>query len=79
MSNTMEEAAAGSAGCLGQNCPSFWEINVGGYRGWRQSSMLHAGMFSSKNGPGYRDTGYGVGAGTGEPIHKGSAVPAAGT
>ena len=41
--------------------------------------MLHAGMFSSKYGPGYRDTGYGVGAGTGEPIHKGSAVPAAGT
>jgi hypothetical protein len=28
-----------------------------------EGSMLHAGMFSSQNGPGYRDTGYGVGAG----------------
>jgi hypothetical protein len=40
--------------------------------------LLHAGMFSSKYGPGYRDTDYGVGAGTGEPVHKGGAVPVAG-
>ncbi|KAG6759161.1 hypothetical protein POTOM_035629 [Populus tomentosa] len=40
--------------------------------------LLHAGMFSSRYGPGYRDTDYGVGAGTGEPIHKGGAVPVAG-
>jgi len=40
--------------------------------------LLHAGMFSSKYGPGYRDTDYGVGAGTSEPVHKGGAVPVAG-
>ena len=38
--------------------------------------MIHAGMFSSKYGPGYRDTDYGVGA-PGEPIQKGAA-PVAG-
>ncbi|KAG5227221.1 AWPM-19 membrane family protein [Salix suchowensis] len=41
--------------------------------------LLHAGMFSSKYGPGYRDTDYGVGAGAGEPVHKGGAAPVAGT
>lgn len=41
--------------------------------------LLHAGMFSSKYGPGYRDTDYGAGAGAGEPVHKGGAVPVAGT
>ncbi|GMY26995.1 membrane protein PM19L [Fagus crenata] len=41
--------------------------------------LLHAGMFSSKYGPGYRDTDYGMGATTGvDPIHKGAA-PVAGS
>ncbi|KAJ4841901.1 Membrane protein pm19l [Turnera subulata] len=70
------------------------QINLGGHRGWRLRVveaftiilaftqllyvlLLHAGLFSSKYGPGYRDTDYGVGAG-GEPVPKGSAVPAAG-
>ncbi|XP_050219862.1 membrane protein PM19L [Mercurialis annua] len=38
--------------------------------------LLHAGVFSSRYGPGYRDTEYGVGAG-GEPVTKG--VPVAGS
>ncbi|EEF44344.1 conserved hypothetical protein [Ricinus communis] len=39
--------------------------------------LLHAGVFSSRYGPGYRDTDYGVGAG-GEPMPKGG-VPVTGT
>ncbi|OAY28170.1 membrane protein PM19L [Manihot esculenta] len=39
--------------------------------------LLHAGMFSSRYGPGYRDTEYGVATG-GEPMHKGG-VTVAGT
>ncbi|KAL4643699.1 hypothetical protein ACB092_02G110800 [Castanea dentata] len=41
--------------------------------------LLHAGIFSSKYGPGYRDTDYAMGATTGaDPIHKGGA-PVAGS
>lgn len=38
--------------------------------------MLHAGVFSSKYGPGYRDTDHAVTGG--DPIHKGTTggVPA---
>ncbi|GAV70835.1 AWPM-19 domain-containing protein [Cephalotus follicularis] len=37
--------------------------------------MLHAGMFSSRYGPGYRDTDYGIGGTGGVPAgHKGSAA-----
>ncbi|KAF6144410.1 hypothetical protein GIB67_024637 [Kingdonia uniflora] len=36
--------------------------------------LIHAGMFSSKYGPGYRDTDYGVGA-SGDPAHKGTSAP----
>ena len=40
--------------------------------------LLHAGIFSSKYGPGYRDTDYAMGATTGaDPVHKGGA-PVAG-
>ncbi|GLT76600.1 hypothetical protein SLA2020_482520 [Shorea laevis] len=40
--------------------------------------LLHAGIFSSRYGPGYRDTDYGMrGAGGVDPVHKGSAVPVA--
>ncbi|KDP33343.1 hypothetical protein JCGZ_12892 [Jatropha curcas] len=35
--------------------------------------LLHAGVFSSRYGPGYRDTEYAVGAG-GEPIPKGGTA-----
>lgn len=36
--------------------------------------FLHPGLFTSKYGPGYRDTEYGTrGAGM-DPIHKGSGV-----
>ena len=36
--------------------------------------LLHAGMFSSKYGPAYRDPDYGVGAGAaGEGVPKGTA------
>lgn len=31
--------------------------------------LLHAGMFSSRYGPGYRDN-YGTSAATAEPVHK---------
>ncbi|GLU08253.1 hypothetical protein SLE2022_251770 [Rubroshorea leprosula] len=38
-------------------------------------SLIHAGIFSSRYGPGYRDTDYGMhGAGV-DPAQKGSAVP----
>ncbi|XP_075652648.1 membrane protein PM19L [Castanea sativa] len=41
--------------------------------------FLHAGIFSSKYGTGYRDTDYAMGATTGaDPIHKGGA-PVAGS
>ncbi|XP_030923828.1 membrane protein PM19L [Quercus lobata] len=41
--------------------------------------LLHAGIFSSKYGPGYRDTDYAMGATTGvDPVHKGGA-PVAGS
>ncbi|KAI3995754.1 hypothetical protein MKX01_007233 [Papaver californicum] len=37
--------------------------------------LLHAGVFSSKYGPGYRDTDYGVGAGAaGDPAQKGGVA-----
>ncbi|MBO8589688.1 hypothetical protein INN88_13880 [Staphylococcus aureus] len=35
--------------------------------------LLHAGIFSSKYGPGYRDTDYGAGA---DPAHKGGGATA---
>ncbi|XP_065864928.1 membrane protein PM19L [Euphorbia lathyris] len=35
--------------------------------------LIHAGVFSSRYGPGYRETEYGVGVG-GEPIPKGGGV-----
>ncbi|WCJ24149.1 AWPM-19-like family protein [Euphorbia peplus] len=35
--------------------------------------LIHAGVFSGRYGPGYRETEYGVGAG-GEPLPKGSGV-----
>ncbi|CAK9166999.1 unnamed protein product [Ilex paraguariensis] len=38
--------------------------------------FIHMGMFDSSYGPSYRDTGYGVGAHTGEPEHKGGCVTA---
>ncbi|KAL6189362.1 PREDICTED: uncharacterized protein LOC101311268 [Fragaria vesca subsp. vesca] len=39
--------------------------------------LIHAGIFSSKYGPGYRDTDYPTAAGGVDPIHKGgTAVPA---
>ncbi|KAL0414170.1 UNVERIFIED_CONTAM: Membrane protein PM19L [Sesamum radiatum] len=39
--------------------------------------LLHAGFFSSSYGPGYRDTGYGVGGpGTHEPAPKGGVTAA---
>lgn len=42
--------------------------------------MLHAGVFSSRYGPGYRDTGYGLGAGpAGEPAPKGGTGVVTGT
>nr|WEQ60879.1 plasma membrane 19-like protein [Paeonia lactiflora] len=34
--------------------------------------LLHAGLFSSKYGPGYRDTEYGGRAAAMDPMHKGS-------
>lgn len=35
--------------------------------------LIHAGLYSSRYGPGYRDTDYGVGGGaTGDPMHKGA-------
>ncbi|KAL5712094.1 Membrane protein pm19l [Ranunculus cassubicifolius] len=37
--------------------------------------LIHAGVFSTKYGPGYRDTDYGIGAG-GEPVHKGGVTTA---
>nr|POE99241.1 hypothetical protein CFP56_42615 [Quercus suber] len=41
--------------------------------------LLPAGIFSSKYGPGYRDTDYAMGATTGaDPVHKGGA-PVAGS
>ncbi|KAJ1406357.1 AWPM-19-like [Sesbania bispinosa] len=42
--------------------------------------LIHAGLYSSRYGPGYRDTDYGVGGGaTGDPMHKGAGVPVSGT
>ncbi|OIW21307.1 hypothetical protein TanjilG_31636 [Lupinus angustifolius] len=44
--------------------------------------LIHAGLYNSRYGPGYRDTDYGVGGGAtghGDPMHKGSAIPATGT
>ncbi|KAK4425377.1 Membrane protein PM19L [Sesamum alatum] len=38
--------------------------------------LLHAGFFSSSYGPGYRDTGYGVGGPGGEPAPKGGVTAA---
>lgn len=63
------------------------EIDIGVNRGWRLWALeafiiilyvtqlyvlvIHAGIFSSKYGPGYRDFDYGVGAGAGvDPVHK---------
>lgn len=34
--------------------------------------LLHAGVFSSSYGPGYRDTDYGAGAPAVDPGHKGA-------
>lgn len=35
--------------------------------------LIHAGLYSSRYGPGYHDTDYGVGGGaTGDPMHKGA-------
>ncbi|GLT42074.1 hypothetical protein SLA2020_160950 [Shorea laevis] len=40
-------------------------------------SLIHAGIFSCRYGPGYRDTDYGMhGVGGVDPAQKGSAVPA---
>lgn len=39
--------------------------------------LIHAGVFSTKYGPGYRDTDYGMGGAAGEPVHKGTATTAA--
>ena len=36
--------------------------------------LLHAGVFSSKYGPGYRDTAYGTGAPAVDPGHKGGVA-----
>lgn len=37
--------------------------------------LIHAGLYNSRYGPGYRDTDYGVGGGaTGDPMHKGAPV-----
>ncbi|CAN6677500.1 unnamed protein product [Malus baccata var. baccata] len=55
------------------------QISIGGFRGWRLRLLylwlLHVGVFSSKYGPGYRDTDYPA---AGDPIHKGTTggVPA---
>ncbi|CAK9184245.1 unnamed protein product [Ilex paraguariensis] len=38
--------------------------------------LLHAGMLSSRYGPGYRDTGYGAGVPSDDPEHKGGATTA---
>ncbi|KAK6914180.1 AWPM-19-like [Dillenia turbinata] len=38
--------------------------------------LLHAGVFSSKYGPGYRDTDYAMGGGVTDPAHKGGAAQA---
>ncbi|XP_028801550.1 membrane protein PM19L [Neltuma alba] len=38
--------------------------------------LIHAGLYSSKYGPGYRDTdNYGIGGAGGDPMHKGANVP----
>ena len=38
--------------------------------------LIHAGLYSTRYGPGYRDSDYGVGgATTGDPMHKGTGVP----
>lgn len=36
--------------------------------------LIHAGIFSSKYGPGYRDTDYAMGAPGVDPAHKGGAA-----
>lgn len=41
--------------------------------------LIHAGLYSSRYGPGYRDTDYAVGGTTADPMHKGGAVPVSGT
>ncbi|KAK9287980.1 hypothetical protein L1049_016425 [Liquidambar formosana] len=41
--------------------------------------LLHAGVFSSKYGPGYRDTEYGVGMTGADPVPKGSGGVTTGT
>ncbi|CAL0321267.1 unnamed protein product [Lupinus luteus] len=68
------------------------EISIGGHRGWRLRIvealimiltftqllyllLIHAGLYNSSYGPGYRDNDYGVG----DPMPKGSAIPATGT
>ncbi|MCD9642478.1 hypothetical protein HAX54_029316 [Datura stramonium] len=40
--------------------------------------LLHAGMFSSRYGPGYRETEYGTAAGAVPPGEKGGGVPTTG-
>lgn len=37
--------------------------------------LIHAGMISSRYGPGYRDTGYGNGAPGTDPAHKRTGIP----
>ncbi|KAI8566580.1 hypothetical protein RHMOL_Rhmol02G0051700 [Rhododendron molle] len=37
--------------------------------------LIHAGMISSRYGPGYRDTGYGTGVQGTDPAHKGTGIP----
>ncbi|KAK6929699.1 AWPM-19-like [Dillenia turbinata] len=39
--------------------------------------LLHAGVFSSKYGPGYRNTDHAMGGGVTDPAPKGGAAPAA--
>lgn len=43
--------------------------------------LIHAGLYSSRYGPGYRDNDSygGVGGATGDPMHKGAGVPVSGT
>jgi len=40
--------------------------------------LIHAGLYSSRYGPGYRDTDYPMGGTTGDPMHKPAPVPATG-
>ncbi|XP_038719290.1 membrane protein PM19L [Tripterygium wilfordii] len=41
--------------------------------------LIHAGLFSSRYGPGYGDTDYGVAMTSTDPAHKGTGVPVTGS